>query len=194
MNEVIFQEDTHQYFLDGKEYPSVTTILKHFGMSDYSMVGETTLMKAATFGTNFHKTASFYEEGTLGEYSPEFEPWLNGWKKFLKDMAPVSLAIELPMVSKAWGFSGTPDRIYTIRDKAGIWDIKTGTEVPANELQTAGYQILAEENLGIKIKERGTVYVFADGYKLHHHNAKTDDGVFKGLINGYKWKKLKGLL
>jgi hypothetical protein len=195
MSEIVFKDDTHQYFHNGKEYPSVTTILKHFGMVDFSMVGETTLKKAAEFGRNFHATSAMFEEGTLGAYSPELEPWLDGWKKFLKDFAPVGIAIELPMVSTTWGFAGTPDRVYVMPGpKNAIWDIKTGHEMPANALQTAGYKILAEESLGIKVQERGTIVVHEDGYKMFKHTGTTDDGIFKGLVNAWKWKRNNNLI
>jgi hypothetical protein len=194
MGEVIFREDGHRYFLDGKEYPSVTTILKHFGLSDLSMVNKTILEESAEFGKNFHATAALYEEGSLGAYSPEFEPWLNGWKKFLAEIKPEVVAIEIPMVSKVWGFSGTPDRIYKIKGKMGIWDIKTGHEMKANKYQTAGYAILAEENLGLKIKERGTICVLEDGYKLYEHKNLSDVARFQILINTYKIQRLEGVI
>jgi hypothetical protein len=65
--------------------------------------------------------------------------------------------------------------------------------MPANALQTAGYKILVEESLGIKIQERGTILVYEDGYKMFKHTGTTDDGIFKGLVNAWKWKRNKGL-
>ncbi len=52
--EVIFYPDTHQYFVDGQEVPSITTLIQeHYG-NKYSMVRPEILKAAAEYGTNVH--------------------------------------------------------------------------------------------------------------------------------------------
>jgi hypothetical protein len=199
MDNVEFDTQTHTYTdFAGREYPSVTKILNDLGLTDYSMIKDVVLAAAANFGTEVHRVCSLYDMGELdwSEYRPEdrphLEPYLDGWKKFLGDLQPKFLAIELPLISKAWAFAGTPDRVYTVTGNV-IADIKTGAPVPATDLQTAGYQILVEENLGMKIRGRITVKLEPGTYKLIQHKDPQDIITFKGAVNLWHWKQKRGL-
>jgi hypothetical protein len=182
-----YDDKSHTYTMDGKRLISMTTLLKEFGLVDYSMINRDVLAAAATFGKVVHETCALYDMGELESCDPQIEPYLDGWKKFISELKPKFLAVEMPMASRTWGFAGTPDRVYKV-SRPGILDIKTGAPIPATDLQTAGYQILAEENLGVKIGERITIKLEAGDYKLIQHKDKNDINTVKGMLALYRWK------
>lgn len=188
-----FDEKTHTYKLDGQEVPSVTQLISHFGLSDFSMVNQAVLDRACEFGDNVHCACQLWDEKDLNENSlgPELRAWLNQWIALTSDYAPQWQLIEKPIVSKAWGFAGTPDRIGLI-NHGTVLDIKTCAPAPAHAIQTAAYQILAEE-AGYKIKQRMTVYLSADKYRIDVHKDRNDRLIFMSMIQIYNWKKRKGL-
>jgi len=195
MNKVIFDPREHKYFdEEGHERKSVTWLLNHFGMTpDYEKFGNDT---ARDFGTVVHRVCELYDRGEMCQYSydPAIDPWLNGYKKFLKEFRPKWNVIEEPLISKVWGFSGTPDRAGIIRSIQWEIDLKTGTEDASHQLQTAGYEILIEENLKIKIKKRASLYLMPDDFRLVEHKNRSDRSVFIGLAQAFNWKKNHNLI
>lgn len=194
MNKITFIKDGHKYFNEHDiQVESVSEILEHFGIADYSHVNEKVLKAAQDFGIVVHDTCYLSDIDDLAECDPQVEPYLFQWQKFLSDhhipWDEFDL-IEKPLYSKIWGFAGTPDRIFL--DK--IIDIKTGQPSLAHKIQKAMYQILAEENLDIKIKERWTVYLTANDYKVVEHKDKEDVSIAKSLVALFNWKKREGLL
>lgn len=189
---VTFEEEGHRYLDEaGKVVPGWSRMAKHFGLVDYSMVDPAALRAAAEFGKVVHETCAMYDMGDLESCDPAVEPYLDGWKKFLNDLNPKFKAIEIPLMSKVWGFAGTPDRVYKV-SRDGILDIKTGEPVPVTDLQTAAYQILAEENLKVNIKERITIKLLPGDYRLIQHKNPNDINTVKGLLALYRWKRQNG--
>ena len=192
MNPVTFDADEHKYSSNGKEYPSVTKILQHFGLIDFSFVNADVLDRACSFGSAVHKVCELYETGRLQNtnYDPKtspVEPYLNGYKRFLKAYNPIWASIEEPMISKVWGFAGTSDRFGLIKRNAVI-DFKSGASAPSHAIQTAGYEVLIEENLKEKVKERFTLLLMPNDFRLKPHKNKSDKTIFLGLAQAYNYK------
>ena len=189
MEKVIFDSVEHQYFdLNKKEYPSVTKILKHFGMTpDYDRFGNEA---SKNFGLAVHKVTELYDRGTLDDfnYNSKLDPWLEGYKMFLEEYKPSWISIEEPMISKVWGFAGTTDRVCVIKRNV-LFDIKTGSPDPYHGIQTGGYEVLAEENLNIKIKKRYTLYLATNNFTLVQNENRSDRSIFIGLALAYSFKK-----
>lgn len=192
MHKVTFQKEGHLYFNDsGIKVPSVSSILEHFGLSDFSCVDSGVLKAAQDFGTNVHETTAMYDLGTLGSCDPEVEKRLDQWIKFKEDYGIMDFdIIEQPLYSRIWGFAGTPDRVK----KDILPDIKTGAKTVAHKIQTAFYKILIEENYRIKIRKRMSVYLTGKAYKVHQHKDRTDINTAKSLISIYNWKCREGLV
>jgi hypothetical protein len=189
-----FDNNAHVYTLNGRFYPSVTQVIKHFGMVNYSFVDPAVLKRSALFGTVVHQTTALLDQGSLASYDSRIEPWMCGYRMFLSDFCPEFLLIEEPMVSGVWGFAGTPDRVYTKNGKIGIYDIKTGSEQEATALQTAAYQMLIEENIpDFKIRERFSLFISPNNYKIIPYKEPADLNTFKGLVNALNWKLRRGL-
>lgn len=185
MNNVIFESTEHRYFSDNREYPSYSKIMKHFGMiPDYDRFGNEASLN---FGKAIHKLCELYDMNDLGDFDPQLEPWLNGYMRFLEAYKPEWELIESPLVSKVWGFGGTPDR-FGLMKKASLVDFKSGTEDPAHAIQTGAYEILVEENLKIKVKARYSLYLLPNDFRLIPHKKQSDKSIFIGLAQAYQWK------
>lgn len=179
--------------------PRVTGILKAAGLIDFSMVPQGIMERAQSFGTAVHLTTELYDKGTLDMDSldPSLVPYLDGWKKFLKDynitIKPDEM--EKQFESKRYGFKGSPDRWPEIAGKITVVDIKTSTQMyAATAVQTMAYQMLLEEN-GVKPKERKGVQLTGDGlYKIEPYTDSSDKSVFLSALNLYRFKQRKGML
>jgi len=94
-----------------------------------------------------------------------------------------------------WGFAGTPDR-FGIINKDAVVDIKSGLAEPSHEIQTSAYQILIEENLSVKVRERYSLYLMENDFRFIPHTNPADKTIFLGLSQAYRWKtkykKIKG--
>lgn len=195
MHKVIFEPVEHKYFDDsGREYPSVTKILSHFKMTpDFDRFGNDA---SRDTGTAVHSWLEIFDNGKLSEYphEPSAEPYINTYRKFLKEFNPQWELIETPLISNVWGFAGTPDRVGLIKGIRWGIDLKTGSPHPSHELQTAGYDVLTEENLKIKTKKRASLYLTPDDFRLVEHKNRSDRSIFIGLVNAYNFKKNHNLL
>jgi len=190
MNQVTFEPVEHKYFDEnGKDFPSVTTLLKHFGMSpDFAKWGNDA---SRNFGSAVHRALELFDNDVLDQfnYDAEIEPYLNAYKRFLDEFKPVWEFVEIPMLSKVWGFAGCADRVGVIKGKNVVLDFKTGSPDASHELQTAGYQVLVEENSALKIKERYSLYLKADDFRLSPpHVNRSDRSIMIGLSQAYQFK------
>ena len=178
--------------------PSVTRILQAAGLVDFSKVPRDLLERAQDFGTKTHKACELADLGRLNVATLDdgIVPYLNDWYAFTDDYKIISVSsaiIEQKLESKKYGFTGKPDRIFT--ECLTIVDIKTSTAMYASTgIQLAGYQILAEEVYGIKIKRRLCVQLTGKGYKVEEYTDKSDKSVFLSALNIYAWKARKGEL
>ena len=76
-HEIVFNDETHSYLVDGEPVPSVTTIIKEILPSMYSNVPKRILEKASLFGTRLHKATEinsnegldYYENVAFREYN-----------------------------------------------------------------------------------------------------------------------------
>lgn len=194
-----FEEEKHTYTEDGVRIPSVTQILKAEGFYDFSKVPKAVLEASRNFGIAVHRAAELYDKGTLDISNLDINlvPPLEAWIKFKKDYeVKIDLSlIEVALHSKIWGFAGTSDRIPIVRGELSIVEIKSTTEAsPAIALQTAGYDILAKEELKLKVKQRYAVFLLQDGsYKVAQYKDKTDRNIFLSAVSLYHWKLKKGI-
>jgi len=175
--------------------PRVTSILSEAGLVDFSMVREGVLKYAQGKGTAAHRATQLDDLHILNMDSVDsaIMGHLESWRKFCKDydLSFTEDEIEQRYTSKR-GFTGMPDRISKV--KGLLIDIKTGSGVyPSVDIQTAAYQILAEEH-GIKIKKRMCVQLTETGYKIYPLTERSDKAVFLSALNIYRFKQRKGMI
>jgi hypothetical protein len=195
MNNLIFKEKGHEYRVDGVRVPCVSDILQEGGFVDFSYVPTTTLNRSMDFGSDVHLMTKYYDLGTLDleTLHPNLMPYLEGYKKFLKenDIKFKPEEVEIPMYSKVWKFAGTPDRFRIFNGK--LYELKSGVMLPSAKLQSAAYAVLVEENI-CKIKERLGVQILPNDYKMFPYKDTTDKGVFLGAVLGYHFRQKHNLL
>lgn len=190
METIKFSKEGHIYTQGDTVLPSVTQIIDHFGLSDFSFADESILERARNLGTNVHLACQLSDEDDLGQCPEPLYDYVKSWQKFRADYPLEWMAVEKPMASLIWQFAGTQDRVSSEH----IIDIKTGGKYKSHQIQTAAYQILAEETLGIKIKNRWVVYLTDAGYTLEIHKDRNDRQIFLSMMSVYNWKKEKGLI
>lgn len=67
-HEIVFDDTTHTYLVDGEQVPSVTTIIKEILPSMYENVPKRVLEKASKFGTRLHKATEIDSDDGLDYY------------------------------------------------------------------------------------------------------------------------------
>ncbi len=140
---------------------SVTQIIGKFDPAS-GFYGDESAMK---FGTAVHRACEFYDKKTLNEKTlhKELVPYLNGWKKFLKDFNPAIIEIEKTLKNPL--YDGTLDRILFCHDQGTIIaDIKTY----APSKGSGGLQLGAYANLyGFTKIDKGYIITLVENdYKL----------------------------
>ena len=120
--QIVFSAGTHTYEVDGKVRRSVTQVIE--GVCPFRGKGETVEL-AADFGHALHLALAFLDRGTLDQYDPQLEPWIEGWRRFLAD---------LPALSEKYC------RVLV--------DIKSGHVSPTWPIQLAGYEIGSADWVG----------------------------------------------
>jgi hypothetical protein len=115
---------------------------------------------AATDGKNIHLACQYddqaeLDDSNLTEYMYQRLRAWRRYKKINKDLDFSTQIIEEPLISR-FGYGGTPDRVYAVRDAARfrIVDIKSGVkDFDRHQYQLIGYCQLVAEDLNVDIKQ-----------------------------------------
>jgi hypothetical protein len=181
-----FDETSHTYTQDGIVVPSATQIISAMIPTEaskyYTEAGRER-------GKQVHLACELYDEKDLDEETldPRLIPYLEGWKKFLRETRVTIVDTEHRGASK-FGFAGTRDRLAIDHkgDKILI-DIKSSIAKPKwIGIQLGFYQQLAEEQ-GHKISERWSIHLPGDGtFKREHWPDRKNDSL--ALCRAYQIK------
>ncbi len=171
-----FDEEKHEYRVDGRILTGVTRIIADMGLIETRWFTE----DGRERGTQVHKTCELFDKGTLDEEAldPRLVSYLDGWKAFLRETGFVPILIEHRGASK-YGYAGTLDRLgVTGRGKTVLLDIKSSlAKSPWIGIQIGFYQQLAEE-AGHKIDERWSVHLPGDGtFRIEHWPDRKNDAL-----------------
>ena len=124
--EIIFDEATHTYLVDGEEVPSVTTILQPLSMRSYSAVNPSVLEYARNRGTAVHEALEIYDLGGELEVVPETEGFIRAYLEWEQIYRPKWIGVEQIVYNQRSGYIGTLDRIgYLNGTELAVVDIKT---------------------------------------------------------------------
>lgn len=159
-----FDEDRHEYSVDGIKLPSVTEIVSPFTFSKYK-VDAAVVNQAAFRGKIIHEVCADYDMGALSdtdEIAPDIAMYLKAWKDFCHDYQPEWLMIEQPMACN--DYAGTIDRVGIIDGEPVIVDIKTTSSMDrASKIalcsQIAGYIMLCDSNTEYHIQSKNCMGV-----------------------------------
>lgn len=201
MNNITFNEERHEYRVDGTVIPSVTQILDSNGFSNFSDVPFDILEMSRKFGKAVHKAIELKCKGTLDESSlhEAIIPYVKSWENFVKDFEYQSSISELRGYNEKYRFCYTFDQQGTIKFKGKFQlcmiDIKTGSPSNAHKVQiNGGYALAVDKNI-----LTGILYLNPEfkpgGYKIIFSvNNKRDQQIFLSALTIHNYKKENGLL
>lgn len=121
-----FNEEKHEYLLDGERLPSVTEILSPLQEESFAAINPAILQAAANRGTAVHEIteAMDYDLDYEDLISPELAPFADAYDEFLMDHEVEWLGVEMP-VHFFEQYAGTVDRFGYIDGIPAVLDIKT---------------------------------------------------------------------
>ena len=147
-----FDEEYHEYIVNGIVVPSITSILKKVFSKQYENIPKIVLQRAAKLGTAVHEAIEIYEKTGQEQQVPE----LKGYKYLKKKNKFKVLANEIPIVIFKDNFpvcAGRLDMVIEENGNIGIADIKRTSKLNQEylQLQLSMYAIGYEETYGKKI-------------------------------------------
>lgn len=196
--EIIFDEATHTYLVDGEEVPSVTTILQPLTSRGYGKINPSVLEYAANRGRAVHEALEIYDLGGELEVVPETEGYIRAYLEWSQIYRPKWIGVEQIVYSADEGFIGTLDRFGVLNGtERAIVDLKTSN--PTKEAlvavccQTAAYMLALSETdegsaprrYGLFLKPDGT-YRFLDCEDYESKYGIRGGEVFLDLLKTHK--------
>ena len=126
-----FNEEKHEYRLNGEVVPSVTHICRFLNY-DAAVNNSNPWMRdyAADRGTRVHAYTVAVDYGeTLDEVDADCVGCVEAYIRFLRDFKPTWTGIERIVANELYGYAGTLDRVGTIGGNGVLLDIKTGSRI-----------------------------------------------------------------
>lgn len=132
--EVKYNDETHQYFVDGVEVPSVTQLIGKLFPGEYKDVDPSVLAKAAARGTELHQAIEDYEQHGLMSTLPEFHNY-----RLLKRDYQFEVVANEQLIYVMDGnqviCAGRLDMVIRINNQLGLADIKRTFSLNTTKLQ-----------------------------------------------------------
>lgn len=129
MARLIFNEDDHEYRVDGVVYPSVSEILRFISQEVYDNINQRTLDNAADRGSRVHAACEVLDKYRKVEYDDDLEPYMQAYVAFLKEHKPAWKGIEEARHHPGLLYAGTLDRYGEMDGQSVIIDIKTVSNI-----------------------------------------------------------------
>nr|DAV01140.1 MAG TPA: exonuclease [Bacteriophage sp.] len=124
-----FNEDNHEYQVNGEVIPSVSEIIRFISREVYGDVVQSVLDTAADRGTRVHKATQMLDVVHDVECDDDIVPYVQAYVQFLRDHKPTWDAIEKSFYNPEKMYAGTVDRIGTFDEKKTLVDIKTSSSL-----------------------------------------------------------------
>lgn len=177
--------------------PRVTEILATVGLGpDFSSVPPAVLAAAQKRGTAVHEAIEALAYGYLETVDPEIEPYLDAYRRFVKESGHEAVASEVEVIHPAWQYVGHVDRIGWLQGRRVILDWKStaALDVPAAGLQLAGYRLAWNAlHPSETIDTTAAVELHADAtYKFREINAAEHEQTFLAAVVVYRARKERG--
>ncbi len=185
--ELLFDEDKHQYSINGKIIPSVTQILGAVGLYEYDFVSRKTLRVAAERGRIVHRYIELFENGTLdlSSIDPRLEGYFNAYLKMKIELGmPDPDVCEKRLYCAQFGYAGTLDQII-----GGNWihDHKTGEKSPIHGLQLSGYWLSEHPDIR-DVPRRLTCGYYKSNGSYEVVDYKYEPLIWMAVLADYKWR------
>lgn len=193
MPNLIFNPETHQYIVDGIEYPSVTQVLKAAGLCNFDKVPAELLERAIAFGNAVHKAIELKCKGTLDFDSVDeaIVPYLEAWDDFVTKYKYVPHLYEQRRVNHALRIGYTIDNVGEFPSGSGLVDVKTGCPKPADIIQACAYGYV------YPVKRLMVIYLKGKKFKvieIKGADRRKGERLFLSCLSLYNFKKEEHLL
>lgn len=132
--EVRYNDDTHQYFVDNVEVPSVTQLIAKLFPGEYKDVDPAVLAKAAARGTELHQAIEDYEQHGLMSNLQEFHNYLVLKREHQFDVVDNEKLIYVVDGDQVI-CAGRLDMVIRANGKLGLADIKRTFTLNTTKLQ-----------------------------------------------------------
>lgn len=170
-----FSSLEHAYYLNGRQIPSITQMLKLTGWVDDTYYTEASRVR----GTAVHDLCTEFDLGALDpvECESRHKGYLLAYAAAMRPLKPAWDAIEVPGVHPTFKFGGRPDRVGRVFKLQTVLEIKSGVREKAHAIQLALQAILlnAERPLPAEHYQRLALYVQSTGkFKLESHENPRD--------------------
>ena len=176
MMRIDFDEEKHEYSVDGVRVPSVSEILAPLSAERYGELNKSVLEQAAHRGTAVHEGTQLIDFGIAPDYDSEIDGYLVAYQMFLLQhevewgfiegtLGYIRAEEEIPL------YAGTIDRFGLVDGMPTVVDIKTYSSMSSQaqlqaSCQTALYADALESN-GFFVMNRAVLHLRKDGtYRL----------------------------
>lgn len=144
---VDFNEEKHEYTVDGVKVPSVSEILAPLSADRYRDLNPAVLQQAAARGTAVHEATEALDYELDPEIVPDIAGYVEAYIAFLRDYFPAWEMVEGRVCYEGWEgedlmpiFAGTVDRYGKIDGRPAVVDIKTYASMTTEALIAASCQ------------------------------------------------------
>ncbi len=146
--EIIFDKAAHQYRVDGRLVPSVTSVLNAAGLTNPRFFTQ----ESRERGTAVHSAIHYLVQGDLDESSlcKEVMRYFKAFVMFQNLTHFTTIFSEYTVYSGDFDYIGTLDLYGWLNGRRVIIDVKTGSVPPTVDLQLWAYRRAAEE-MGCKV-------------------------------------------
>jgi hypothetical protein len=184
-----FNEEPHEYRLDGVRLPHVTGILEAMGLTPPFPPGPYRVR-----GKRVHDASVLFDMGVLGDYEvgDEVMGYIRSYERLYKDFPFKWTRMEHATYDRQLLVAGTIDRVGTIWGGKAVADLKTGEPGRAVELQTAAYACMECPEEPEEVW-RFKIVLDKDGGAPTVRQLKNPQDIeaWRGLVNFHKWKQMK---
>lgn len=169
---VIFNEELHEYWLDGKQLSGITDVLhRQLYPNEFDGIPERLLKEAADYGTSVHKAIETFDSQWITDGSTE----VNDYIELCTQNSLVHEASEYN-VSDGANYSSNIDKVYRCSDDGFILvDIKTYGAMTPDKLEKAKWQLGIYRYMFLLQNPDATVEHL---YVMHLRNKQKKDGEF----------------
>lgn len=124
--DIKFNEERHEYSVDGVIIPSVSEIIKPLTVDTVEKAKPWLRDIAALRGSRIHQITMLMDYGEDVEVDADISGYIKAYRRFLDDYNPKWEGIETIVYHDGLGYAGTIDRYGTVNGHTCVVDIKTG--------------------------------------------------------------------
>ena len=184
-----FDEQKHEYRLDGVVLPSVTQILEPLSKANYKGIDEEILIKAAYRGSCVHGAIELFCEYGVEDIVAEYRGYFEAFERFASEQVFEPIDIEKRVYHKKLMYAGTADSIAKLDGKMVLIDWKTSSSVNEKlygvQLEAYEQALRSMDEKYWDISEKMVVQLKSNGrYKIYSFTIRDEEkwNVFTSLL------------